>query len=1334
VQVWGPPGASANGATNSHSGASAGSGGYGEEPALAGVTAGTVLSWTIAAASAVAVTGGSVTVQANQGGNASGATAGSAGAASSNTIAYPGTAGNAGSTGTGSRTGGAGVAGAGPSGTGTGGAGGAGGSPGGNGGAGTTPGGSGGGGGSASAGAGTAGAAGSGQVTITWSVITTSPYGYLAAAGVMETAAHAVTQFKGYLALAGSPARVTVVNQWSGTFAQPASFQTTPPALQSVVIALDPASSVGGGTGSPSEGNWLICITGFQPQPSQSTATTVGIGDDIHSFWRPGAVPGSTWAVSSASGLTRTSVWYTANLLRQPGDVYVAPNGCMAGVACLVLEVQGLGPWDTVTAIGTAYANAATSLSLSLAAPSAQALIIGAVCGDSTSAGQSFAPSGWNALATVTADDGSDHVADAVLTSAWTITTGSVSVSASASSDTDLSGVLIGVLTSAPAPFATSGAPTGWPQRVIYEFAPGAGLETPADECTWVMLHDSEWAGTWQPGTTTPETLKRFWSYEDKTGVPYMLGQYQSSSGDDELDNSDAALSPWNSAGPWYGQITAGNPVRLRMAIGTIVTPEGSITHDRWYVQQRNFLELPEMRTGQSLHGYVEAGKTDVWGAAGAPCPSPYRGEVYQESTLHSHWPMDDQPGAGGVLPVVLRNAAPGNSSSVLSIVPSSGGVTAQHQYSSGIYGAGGTDLTALVPQSAPPSIAVYAAGADSGWMYGDPASSPAVQSAAGGAITSQPGAAAWAQTGLLGNTGAAGWSLVVSDPSFPSLTGGVTIEGWANHQFLGGPGSLDDEGTYYQMAQQPYCPLTILTLATNSGTVCELQLDISGHLNLSGSAVYSGSDLRCGAWVRYTLLLTSTTWEVLVNGGLTASASGSGSFGSSFTWLLLNGDFSGGGGNSSGASAHGGNVELSHWAVYSGLMPRYRELARCCAAWTGFGLIPAPTSVSAAQTENYSPTGWTPDGTEYQGSYGSGESAYALSAVAASVIGSYTSGPSARGVVAGAGIGIPASYASAVWTGWTTVAPQTNVYTSAQAATETQAAACLGSGDSFTSGYGSGASGHGVCQVSAGTGASPPSSPSSLGDSVAARIERIAGYGLMTYPGRCIDNTADEPCQAALDVGGQVAGSNIQNIASSDNGVLFVDLVGNWSYRSRPHLNSDQVAWTIGINVIAGMIPFAPDIQWANDPNRLWDLITIQPYSPDGAQLADQTPANYTAVQAAIKQYGPRANSITSYLQSTSAQQAQANFFQENFGTLQRRAQAIAIDAAAHPAAWGLWAACNCTDLIQVTDLIFGQPQTVGTYRVSNMQRSMSRGANGKVTEAKIILMADPVVTLWSG
>lgn len=184
---------------------------------------------------------------------------------------------------------------------------------------------------------------------------------------------------------------VAAANQWSGTFAQLATFGTTYPALQSTVIALTPANSVGGGSGTPTAGNWLVCIVGWNQ--TGLSASTVACNDDLHSFWRPGNEAASTWAVSTSTGNTRTAIWYTANPVAAAGNIYIAPNGVQAGTACLIVELTGTGAWDVVTGINTNYAAAATSLNLALPSPSATSFAIAAVCGDSSTATQAFAPS-----------------------------------------------------------------------------------------------------------------------------------------------------------------------------------------------------------------------------------------------------------------------------------------------------------------------------------------------------------------------------------------------------------------------------------------------------------------------------------------------------------------------------------------------------------------------------------------------------------------------------------------------------------------------------------------------------------------------------------------------------------------------------------------------------------------------------------------------------------------------------------------------------------------------------------------------------------------------------
>ena len=1297
VYATGEGGVGGDASNGVHSGGGGGGGAVGGETNLGGVTAGvTTLTITIGTGGTgtdTTVTGGSVTVTGAHGGNASGNTAGNGGAAGSNTVAKAGGnggsgvggtsfggsggGGSAGSTG-GGGTGGAGTTSAGgtagTAGTGAAGppslagaAGGAGGGPSADGSNGIAPG-SGGGGGGSNFSNHTGGTGAAGQVIIIWSVITISPQGYAGFTGRAAAVKKTTTAVKGYAGFAGGARRIAVVNQWAISSAQPSTFGNMPPALQSSVITLTPAASVGSGSGYPSAGNWLFCAAGWNQ--AGLPASTVSDGDDIHSWWRPAVsaaaagdildesgadiedegggdlldetgITAAAVSVSTASGAARTSVWYTPNLARAAGDVYTAPNGIQAGIAVTVIEVSGLGPWDTVTGVDSNYAAAATSLNLALAAPSAEAFILAAVCGDSDAVGQALTPAGWTALSTVTATNGSDHTCDAVLTAACTTTSGAVSVTATGSGS-DLSGVIIGVLASAPSPIpVTSSVAPGWASRTICEFAPGYGFQSPPDQIQWVTLSDS---------AAAPGTVRRLWSWADKAAIPWGLSQYQAASGTTQLDNFDGNLSPSNPGGIWYstalnanmsfqsgvapwtaqdnttlaqssaqayasapdasalyslqvtpdgitatpgavsedvtaaagsvysasawfwsaagwtsgaqvairwlngsggtiststatalaipaatwtqvtllaqtapagtagariitqfagtpassapffvaeaalvtgssavttGLLASGVPVRLRLALGTIA----GITYDRWYVISRNVNSYPEKRTPKSYRGYVEAAITDAWSVASASCPAPYRGEVEQDNPGW-WWPCDDQPLSGGVQPTSLRNAAKG-SSTVLSIVPSPNGVTGQDLYSAAGYegGSAGTDLTAAAisggaDQSAFPSVAIYQAGAASGWMWGDPSSSP--QSAqTGNPVTAQPGSAAWQQTGALGNTGAHGWFLAAED-TYPSLTAGVTAVGWFNYPFLGSATDQNTGSANYVAAAQPYCPLTLLELATATAPVAILQLDISGHLNLitynggtgTSHAIYTASDLRCGSWLHVAVTLTGTAWQVYVNGGLTATVTGTATISpTSWSWFLANGDLGSAGGSTLTAIQHGGNVSVSHLKIYPQVLPAWRIYAHYAAAVTGFGLLPAPTALSSSTTENGGPTGFTPDGQEYQGSYGvagAGITSWTFCGLAAAVAGPYTSGPSVRTVQAGFGKQPGSSYGAAVWMGWTALAPLVKVFTAASADAETEAAAYLGSGGSFTAGYGSGATGNGVCHVSAGTGASP--------------------------------------------------------------------------------------------------------------------------------------------------------------------------------------------------------------------------------------------------------------------
>ena len=935
---------------------------------------------------------------------------------------------------------------------------------------------------------------------------------------------------------------VSVLNQWSNSIGQGTTFTSILPALQSCVLQLDSTYNVGGGSGTPSAGSWLFVIASWTQDPSLAEVH-VGISDDGRDWWRQ--VP-----ASSISGNTRTTIAYTCNIgspsVPLPSYVYVAPDGQVAALTVLVVEVSGLGPWDTV---GTGYpvknyAAAATSLSLSGGAPGAASFFIAGVGGDSTAATQAFAPSGWTTLHTVSQSDGSDQLASNYLTSAYLASSSSSqSVSASAGSATDLSGFMLAVYTTGTDPIPASQNPD-WPYLKC-EAAFGAGFGTPVSEMTWTDL-------------TT-----RLWDWDETdTGVQFQLGQLQATNGTIMLDNNDGNLTSTNASSPYYPDVQPGTPVRIRAALGTI----GGVTVNRWFVIMRNTGEWTEKITEEDYRRYVDVSLTDLWASLSATPPTFYRAEIYEDSP-YAWWPCDDQPGTAGVLPVALLNAAPGNTNT-LNVELSPNGGAAEPYYSKAgantslASGAGFSGATSAYP----PGVAVYTVGADPGWMFGDPQSAPSSISAAGNPVEATPGSAAWQASGQAGDTGSYGWYLICDDSSFPPLSAGVTIECWFNVPFyLTSTAWTTSSNTGVPSSSpitaQPYdSPVTIWEIATSSAPVCLLQLDTSGHLNLityngataTSHSIYTSSDLRSSSWHMATVTLTTTAWHVWLDGGANANTSGTATgMTSAWTYFIANGDFGASGGSSPSSLVHGGNMSLAHLAVYPVLLPYYRVLDHYWAAVTAFGQLPAPTGVQIAWTDEQYPKPPNDESSPTSGFYvqdgsGGGYPVTGYNSVDGTSLSVIVGGAAPGGIVSG-----PSAWAASTtsysaydtisleyvyqWVSWTGVAPLFNVYTSANLGSETEAAVVCGNGDAFTGGYGSGATGTGVAQVSGGSGASPPTSPSAIGDTVGQRIERLMYAGKGTSASRCIDPASllvQAPGSAS---GGLQVGAAIQQIQQSD-------------------------------------------------------------------------------------------------------------------------------------------------------------------------------------------------------
>lgn len=314
------------------------------------------------------------------------------------------------------------------------------------------------------------------------------------------------------------------------------------------------------------------------------------------------------------------------------------------------------------------------------------------------------------------------------------------------------------------------------------------------------------------------------------------------------------------------------------------------------------------------------------------------------------------------------------------------------------------------------------------------------------------------------------------------------------------------------------------------------------------------------------------------------------------------------------------------------------------------------------------------------------------------------------------------------LWVGCTAVTPQVLLYTADQVGAETQASVICGNGDAFSQGYGGSAAGAGVAHVSGGNGSAPPGEPSAVGDSVGQRIERLMRAGLCTSPNRCIDQAPLLVQSPGTTGGGTQAGAAIQAVQQSDDGMLFVDNCNNLTYWQRPHLASQygSPVWSLGPTTSAGRIPYYRDSQWITDPQEVWNAITIEPLSPTGASLPLITPQDEEAVNTSQAMYGAQPYQVTSYLQSLTEMQSQANWLFSTYGTPRRRIQGMKVDAAPYPQAWEFVMGVNIGDVITVEDWQIGGGGTVYTYRVTMIARHISFGSHESEITGSVTITAD--------
>jgi hypothetical protein len=729
----------------------------------------------------------------------------------------------------------------------------------------------------------------------------------------------------------GGSGTVTAVAAWTGSYAVTSGFFFPFPAARPVQVAV---------TNTP--GDWLFALVTWRPSTAGSGASVV-VADDAHNWWEPAGAP---TADSGAAGVTRTALWAApaarvANSVTGVTQVQVAATGPVLSLACTIVDFAGLLPWYQVAAITGSFANASSSLALSSAAPSARALLFAAF-GSDNNGDTVTGPSGWTALTGSSATNGTDHTADIKLTPAWQVTSGTATASVSSSGSLDLSGVIAGVLVSAPQPAQPN---PNWPV-MITEAAIGSGVQTPPSQMTWTPLS----------GRSLALSITQ--------GKQYSLGQLQAGQGTITLDDPDGALIPPGTGS--YAGIDSGTPLRRRVIWPGL--PGSPNLTPNYVAFSGYFRRWPWNMDEQLLRGQVQAEVSDAWAYGNGPLNSMAVEECLLDSP-HSLWPLTDPPGSTGAGNLVA-NGAP------LPLVTSK-------------FGDGGATVTWGASSGALPGMSsaqVTASGASGG---------------ASGMFSQQLAGASLSAPGY-------GYALAASDPAYPPVSGGVTIEVFAqpadtatgpmaisfaaaasDSQFsltaavaagsavtlatavgftfpggftagavyyvLGGgtstqlsatpggsPVTVTSDGQGYIQVVLLWNPVILAARGIN-GTVAQLEIDkVAGHLILRCRPAGAVSDTLVTAdsgdyrnfpvIACFSLAFTQTTWRVLVSGGEIAAASGT--FSSPLPASFATACYGGVMDRVSQGLGFTGTLALA--GVYPGFSPQVRALSRYSAAFNG--------------------------------------------------------------------------------------------------------------------------------------------------------------------------------------------------------------------------------------------------------------------------------------------------------------------------------------------------------------------------------------------------------------
>jgi len=373
----------------------------------------------------------------------------------------------------------------------------------------------------------------------------------------------------------------------------------------------------------------------------------------------------------------------------------------------------------------------------------------------------------------------------------------------------------------------------------------------------------------WDQVTWTDVT-GRFRGMTTQRGKQYELDSVQAGTVNMTLSNNDAALTPENSASPYCPDVTVYTPVRV-----LATWPPPPAAGAKTYVVFRGFMERWPLALTSSRYQNTAGVATDVWALMTPLLNTITRAEILLDQPF-AYWTMSDAAGAP-----YAANLAPGNMNP-LQVIQSK-------------YGIGSSTVS----------------------FGNDPSD----------LIIGDPSGTVWAQSGLTSGQGSDGYALVYSDSGLPSLAGGVTAEGW----FQVSNSNPAVVGWTLIILKNTATPMFKVWVRASDGAMMVTAWDKTTHVS-TNTVVNSAQSWADSTFTHVALLLTQTTWQVILDGGAFPGASGSCNLGS--TWAFT--DF--GGEADRLFSGNMFNGQVAHLAIFPRLLPNARIVSHFYGTTAGFG------------------------------------------------------------------------------------------------------------------------------------------------------------------------------------------------------------------------------------------------------------------------------------------------------------------------------------------------------------------------------------------------------------